>query len=317
MSTQSGIVANDDLLCRVNGLNKEGTSIVAGINGDSTEVEYISQCNSIEELESYIGENSTKACYVIVRGATGFHFLNFTPDAAHVREKMLFASTSNTLQRQIGSNHILSTSLLTEPKDFVQQQWRSQDSPKAYTESEIIKRQIDEQLDSEVHSRDAHPLVSQTNGSGPSLSFKIQESSAVDELLAENNLLTFGIDLASEQIDLASKKTISSPKQLVGNITREKPSYTLYQSTDEKTFFIYSCPSGSKVKERMIYAANKQGFINHLQNKDQMSITKSIEVGDPEELELSIFDLKADLEEPINPQKYKFGRPKGPHRRSA
>ena len=52
------------------------------------------------------------ACYMLYRldskNAYGFNFvlLAYTPDFAHVREKMLYASTRSTLKSSFGTNYI-------------------------------------------------------------------------------------------------------------------------------------------------------------------------------------------------------------------
>lgn len=66
----------------------------------------------------------------------------------------------------------------------------------------------------------------------------------------------------------------------------------------------------------MLYASNKTGFIKHLREEDGLDIFKVLEIGDPDELELS--ELDQGLDESSNrpaTSQMKFGKPRGPGRR--
>ena len=40
--------------------------------------------------------------------------------------------------------------------------------------------------------------------------------------------------------------------------------------------FIYTCPSGSKIKERMVYASTKQGFLASMSSDMGIEIAKKV-----------------------------------------
>ncbi|AMD18807.1 HBL095Wp [Eremothecium sinecaudum] len=318
MSNQSGITANDDLLSRISNLHQDGKSIVAGINDTSTEVNFISQLSGVDEIKEYLTAHGSVPCYIMCRANGSLYFISFTPDLARVRDRTLYASTKNTILRQIGSNNVSSITMITDPDEFSEELWNQKKVPGPLSESEKVQEKVDEQLHSEayVNSRQGRYLASMHGGVSSSLSFKFNSSEPFSDLLNSKSALTFEIDCASEQIVFSGAKNPKSPKELINAISTKHPSYTVYKSQKDSVFFIYSCPSGSKVKERMIYAANKKGFMLNLQDEHGLVFLKSIEVGDPEELELSTLspDLKEETESDVS--KPIFNRPKGPQRRA-
>jgi hypothetical protein len=40
--------------------------------------------------------------------------------------------------------------------------------------------------------------------------------------------------------------------------------------------FIYTCPSGSKIKERMVYASTKQGFVASAEKEFGIEVAKRV-----------------------------------------
>ncbi|AAS50876.2 ABR105Cp [Eremothecium gossypii ATCC 10895] len=309
MSTQSGINASKHLLDELNNRGDDGLVILGQIDDRSTEIEYRKEFRSVGQLQEYLELKPTKPCYLFIRDSDIWQFVSYTPDTAPVREKMLYASSKNTLLRQVGTNKIGRSVMVTEVHELAERPWAADESPKAYTEDELIKTEVDRKLNSEKNISGGRKLVSMSTG----VAFKINEDELLSDLISNGTALIFEIDLTDEQIKLRTKKTPGSAKALVAAMDRDRPSYTLYQD-EGRLFFIYTCPSGSKVKERMVYAANKQGFANYV-NDSGFKISETFEVGDPEELELSA--LEPQSSQPAQEDsKPKFNRPKGPQRRS-
>lgn len=326
MSSQSGIVAQQELL---DFLHKpyEGSQgiqvVTAAISDDSTSVQLQEEYHSLQELQSQL---ATEPRYVFVRDLEAdpeqYVFVSYVPDSSPVRLKMLYASTKNTLVRQIGGNSIGRQLLATDASDLtdVLENGEAQQPSAMLTESERTEQEISQQQ--RRMKLGSRKLVSQTNGAPTSLMFGIQsDGSSIGQLLEQYNVLTFKIDLDSEQTQVVGKTNISEPKEL--QIVTEHPSYTIYRN-GSLNYFIYSCPSGSKVKERMVYASNRLGFINHLKDQDQLTFARVIEIGDPEDLELSLISNSSHEEKrqeeeqeaaAASTSSRKFSKPKGPGRR--
>lgn len=325
MSNQSGITADQSLLDSLSNFeSNEFAAITAKISKDFTAVQFDGKYNSLEQL---LSDLRSEPAYIFVRGVLEdpgqYHFISYVPDSSPVRSKMLYASTKNTLVRQVGTSSIGKQSLLTDADEFldlVNEKNGQEDS--ALTESEKANIEITQQQQ-RLKTADYYPngrkLVSQTDGAPTSLAFQVKVGDgSITELMKSYNVVSFEIDLAKEQIQVYAKQSISSPKEL--DITRDHPSYVLYRN-GSMYYFIYCCPSGSKVKDRMVYASNRTGFITHLQGECHLELAKVIEIGDPEELEISSISYSSPEEQATEDDKLKsasetkFNRPKGPARK--
>lgn len=325
MSNQSGIIADQNLLDSLSDVKTGGIVVItAKISDDSTAVHLDKKYESLKEAANDLG---SVPLYLFVKGLlddkSQYYFASYVPDSSPVRGKMLYASTKNTLIRQIGSNSIGKQAHLTDAEQLLDlgNKKDAQDDS-ALTESERTDIQISQQqqrLKASTFYPGGRKLVSQTNGSSKSLSFQLASGeSSIEELLKSFNVLTFKIDMDSEQIQVESKDNITSPKDL--KITSEHPSYVVYRNGD-LYYFIYSCPSGSKVKERMVYASNCSGFVSRLQDEHDLKFARIVEIGEPIELEHSLISC-ASAEEQAQEEarsksatETKFNRPKGPARK--
>ncbi|CCD22812.1 twinfilin TWF1 NDAI_0A06580 [Naumovozyma dairenensis CBS 421] len=321
MSNQSGIVAEQELLNILSQSIESQESFVivtSEISNDSTVVEFKNEFDSIEELQKHL---TTKyPLYVFVKNGNSFYdFISYVPDQCPVRAKMLYASTKNTLVRQVGTNNIRKQLMYSEPEEFGKHFEEEavgmyEKNSSLLTDSERAVFEIEEQQRLMKKSR-GHKLVSQTNGVTATLTFNVETHGAsIGDVLEESNVIIFGIDLANEEVDIIKHSHVSSPKELELEVSQ--PSYTIYRNRS-LNYFIYSCPSGSKVKERMVYASNRSGFIKYLQEVEGITFVKIIEIGDPDELELSLLTNNKDEIESENPTttRSKFDRPKGPSRK--
>jgi twinfilin-like protein len=70
------------------------------------------------------------------------------------------------------------------------------------------------------------------------------------------------IDVATETITLAMAESNITPAAVAGRIPESKPRYTFYHyPNSDALIFIYTCPSGSSIKERMLYASCRAGVV--------------------------------------------------------
>lgn len=325
MSNPSGIIADQGLLDLLSNPESDGVfAITAQISRDATAVQFGAKFSSIEQVIDNLGE---EPLYIFIRGTLEdpeqYQFISYVPDSSPVRSKMLYASTKNTLVRQIGTSAIGRQSLLTDASELRQLvEERNSQEVSVLTESEKADIEIAQQqqrLKCSEYYPNGRKLVSQTDGVPKSLAFEVKAGDgSIAELLKSYNVISFRIDLASEQIQVATKDNIDSPRKL--EISGDNPSYVIYRN-GSLYYFIYCCPSGSKVKDRMVYASNRAGFIKNLKDRDHLELARIIEIGDPEELELSSLspstqeELAAEDAESKAASDIKFSRPKGPTRK--
>lgn len=68
---------------------------------------------------------------------------------------------------------------------------------------------------------------------------------------------------------------------LASAISNTEPRYSFFRyqvegSKESPIVFIYTCPSGSKIKERMVYASTKQGFLATMGSEMGVEIAKKV-----------------------------------------
>lgn len=132
----------------------------------------------------------------------------------------------------------------------------------------------------------------------------------------DGTMVQLGIDLPTETLTLISSATSVSSSALSSRIPADKPSYTFYQyPASDSVVFIYTCPGGSKIKERMLYASSR-AFVLQIAKAEGVVVNKRIEAGSPEEVgEDRLKDEVEPKAEEGPPKSGGFARPKRPGRR--
>lgn len=350
MSTQSGISASQELLGDFKSLRSG--AIVVKISNDSTQLvpdhdfSLPSTTDSkaiLEKLHEYFANQFPTPGYAVFpREDDGYVFISFIPDSAPIKQKMLFASTKNTLIQQLGSSnfgpkHILA---LTEVEELTKESYDKQtlnDNDGPLTTNEQMLAQIDslqnlnlaQSASNNAFKRELPSMhtssESSSSESSHGLLFKIDPS--LHEVLEQeltSKLIIIRIDGEAEKLGLLSEDSGVKPSEIIGKTEKAllgataSPTYVLYGHQPGEVAFIYLCPSGSKVKERMLYAANKQGLLRHLKAEypNLKNILQELEVGDLDELDVS----KLEKKEPKSHDQHthgnlRFSKPKGPRRR--
>ncbi|CAI6520128.1 Twf1p [Saccharomyces cerevisiae x Saccharomyces kudriavzevii VIN7] len=329
MSTQSGIAADQALLDSLNeNLSASGTVIViAKISPDSTSVHQLKVTHDLDQLIQLASQDK-EPLYIFYKsqGAAKYFFVSFIPDGSPVRSRMLYASTKNTLARQVGSNSLSTEQpLITDAQDLADLKDFCSDRPvaqnKPLTQDEKMQIEINKQQ-ALLRKNNSIKLVSQDSASPSTLTFRVSSEKPVKDIFSNDgkNLIIFQIDPSDETIQIVQLETCPSVDAL--RIDLPGPSYAIFKHLDSN-FFIYSCPSGSKVKDRMIYASNKNGFINYLKNDQKITFRKIVEIGDFVELDKSSLSATNEEDGPDqgsaldqqNNGSLRFNKPKGPLRK--
>lgn len=406
MSTQSGITISSQLNDAYKNLSTNSALIIK-ISSDSTELipnQIITGSDNttsttkditilepiFEKLINQISQEFPHPSYIVISYNSNQYFISFIPDIAPIKQKMLYASTKNSLITSLGGNKLIKKFAWTELDELTLNYFlKSIDDDQGSN----IKKKEEEELNSlltedeitlqklnnlSLYSTTNHhhhgfkkKLPSMTNddgsttGSGnadqdilykftPELTEQLQsiiENSSPESSNDNDNkksLISFNIDTTKELLTLKSIDTQIEINQLIDTLnnhtsSRISPQYILYNYQIGKLAFIYSCPSGSSVKDRMIYASFKNSLINHLNQlikstniDDDIIIDKNIEVGDLDEIELSQLQESNELIHDTNTNGnnnsssnslssnnsslsskngLKFNKPKGPRRR--
>jgi twinfilin-like protein len=106
---------------------------------------------------------------------------------------------------------------------------------------------------------------------------------------------------------------------LSSTISGTEPRYSFYRYAHEYNgvssapiLFIYTCPSGSKIKERMLYAASSRSAQQLAESEAGLVIEKKIEASSPKDV------TQESVDEDLHPKvevKQAFSRPKRPGRK--
>lgn len=406
MSTQSGITISSQLNDAYKNLSTNSALIIK-ISSDSTELipdQIITGSDNttsttkditilepmFEKLINQISQEFPHPSYIVISYNSNQYFISFIPDIAPIKQKMLYASTKNSLITSLGGNKLIKKFAWTELDELTLNYFiKSIDDDQGsnikkeeeeelnllLTEDEITLQKLNNlslySTTNHHHHGFKKKLPSMTNddgsttGSGnadqdilykftPELTEQLQsiiENSSPESSNDNDNkksLISFNIDTTKELLTLKSIDTQIEINQLIDTLnnhtsSRISPQYILYNYQIGKLAFIYSCPSGSSVKDRMIYASFKNSLINHLNQlikstniDDDIIIDKNIEVGDLDEIELSQLQDANELIHDTNTNGnnnsssnslssnnsslsskngLKFNKPKGPRRR--
>ena len=109
------------------------------------------------------------------------------------------------------------------------------------------------------------------------MAIPIHESLCSDQLTQ-----TQMIDVGREAVELAGTSK-TGPEDLASHISDSDPRYSFFRYRHEHEgheqspiVFIYTCPSGSKIKERMIYASSRAGVIAAAGKEAGVEVAKKV-----------------------------------------
>lgn len=354
MSTQSGITTSQELLDVFKSL--ESQPLIIKISSDSTQLIPDSNFTStasqdlpatFQSINDYISNEYPQPSYIIIPDGGSNEeciFISFIPDIAPIKQKMLYASTKNTLLTSLGSYKFPKNKLFAwtdlDELTFDNYEKSIQDSTKSgpLSQDERLLNQLNTMQSLSIAgsqtSLDSHGFKKEL----PSMHHNNDILGDVDPELTKEleGLVSLGdslkliiFNIKNEVVTLTSSQTgvvLDSLISKLGDRGVANPQFAVYNYANQKFAFIYSCPSGSPVRERMVYAASKVNLtsrINNILKKDNLSINKNIEIGDLDELELSELEIESEVATPSSvssatsatKQGLKFNKPKGPRRR--
>lgn len=275
----------------------------------------------------------TKATYILLKvnpgAADGYAAITFVPNAAPVRQKMLFASTRLTLVRELGIERFRQTIFATEASELTAQGWEKhaqheqQDAPLTEEESGLKGVKEAEARESQgTGTRRGHisSAVSVKTGDGV-----VEALQLLKEEGCKGTLVQLKYVLPDETLQLDSSTDNVAPSDVASIISSSEPRYTFYSTSsssgpEPEILFIYTCPSTSKIKERMVYSTGKSWTRTVAERDAGIVVTKSLEATEPSELTIDALGgegVQADGEK-VQESKgagSSFARPKRPGRR--
>ncbi|KAG0321753.1 Toll-like receptor 9 [Podila horticola] len=104
------------------------------------------------------------------------------------------------------------------------------------------------------------------------------------------NFVKLAIDVENEKIDLVTESKITAD-QVNKNIDGDAPRFTFFayehthSGTEHDTLvFMYTCPSKSKIRERMLYSSCRSGVLQAAKDEAGLNVDKKLETTDVEDL---------------------------------
>ncbi|EFC43388.1 hypothetical protein NAEGRDRAFT_58328 [Naegleria gruberi] len=218
---------------------------------------------------------------------------------------------------------------------FVHKSQRHIHDIELYTEQERQKLMEEKEAfdqiekDAESKSPTTQPTSSSSSDSGSSggasrgVSFPFEESAkrALSNLEKGTSLMVvLKIDTEKEIIVLSNERTGNnaiSVEELKENISDSEPRYIFFhfqyeheenQGNSGKTVFIYSCPTKSKVKQRMLASASKGHVVQTATSSGVLKLEASLEISDVEDLTHEF--LVKYIHPPKSDSSLKFSKPK-------
>ncbi|KAK4502438.1 hypothetical protein PRZ48_005863 [Zasmidium cellare] len=337
---QSGISASKELQDAFNAFVSNSTerALLAGIDNEklipktTIPLQGPSFKDDLNQLQDHLTPNA--ASYILLKvepgAADGYVAVTYVPNAAPVRQKMLFASTRLTLVRELGIERFRETLFATEKSELTASGW---DKHEAHTsvsaplteEEEGLQgvKEAEAQESRGTGARRGHVSGKIDVPTGPGV---LEALSSLKEEGCRGTLVQLKYQLPDETLTLDSSADSIQPEQVGGLISTTEPRFSFYSHPQTSAeggagptiLFIYTCPTGSKIKERMIYSTSKSWTRIVAERDAGITISKSLEATEPNEITAETLgggSQSAEQSEAEKKPSTGFARPKRPGRR--
>lgn len=256
-----------------------------------------------------------------------YAFITYVPDMADVRQKMLYASSANTVQRQLGGRERFRHALYwNDLADVSSRGWREHlahvQAPDPTSEAEAREAAtLGGLVGAGTSGARSHLAeVGSDNSKDNDDAWRAPEDK--DSVVAfvqqhqpaTGRALRVSVDPTTERLCAEPHHEIESDRDF---FAEGKPAYMLYPRPGGALYFVYTCPPASSVRDKMLYSFKKD-IVTRLvaQHKPALQV---LEASEPDDL--SHHNLFAtsppkneNAPEPVV-NKPRFNRPKPPGRR--
>ncbi|KAI7866403.1 hypothetical protein BDF14DRAFT_837581 [Spinellus fusiger] len=303
MSHQSGIQVSEELSQTFASAVTSGDirALRVSIIKESLETNGIVKAEGSLEQGVYL--EPTQPAYILLRldekAGNGEHqwlFMCYVPDNAKVREKMLYASSRATLIKALGDYRFIDSIYGTQENEFSYQGYKrhlahkAADKPLTRREQELAHIKAAEAMAVSDYQGTA-ARKSYTSG----VAFPLSQE-AIDALKhlnktkeeRQHNFVV--LHLNNEKIELDTASTVAV-EELRKAIPSNVPRFSFYVfehehegETKEVIVFVYTCPSSSKIREKMLYSSSKAGVITGAKTEADVYVVKKFETSDPEDV---------------------------------
>lgn len=230
---------------------------------------------------------------------------------------MLFASTRLAMVRELGGEHFSESIFTTEADELTAEGWAKHLAHEAKGNPLTAEEQSLQEI------KEAEALESRgTRGQGLAQGGRIAIRADDDIATAlkalgsgsGDNLVQLRMDGSTETLQLVSTSSTTAA-DLSSQIDTKEPRYAFYRHDDPASsiVFISTCPSGAKIRERMLYAASRGNVVSLAQNDGGLKVAKKLEATNPDEVTEQV--IKDEFKEEEKVESKGFAKPKRPGRR--
>ncbi|KAG9257162.1 uncharacterized protein F5Z01DRAFT_633929 [Emericellopsis atlantica] len=330
---QSGISASEELQAQFSSLLESPSTFGLLVTIDKEQLVPVETLpakgssfnENLSVLQPHIKPDA--ALYAILRrhdDAPHLIAVTYVPDAAPVRQKMLFASTRLTLVRELGTEHFRESIFTTEARELTESGFKShEDHTKLaapLTEEERTLSEVkraEQEAGSGTGQREIH-LSKNLN-----MPVKEDALAAMQEVGQEGGrvVVMLKINTDTEVVELVPESpTPTTIPELVQVISTTEPRFTFFrfQHTHNGTeqspvLFFYTCPAsaGKSIKSRMLYPLMKRAVVTVAEQEAGLKLEKRFEFEDTNEI------TEQGVMEDLHPKaasRQGFSRPKRPGR---
>ncbi|KAG1868790.1 actin depolymerizing protein [Suillus tomentosus] len=297
------------------------------------------------QLQEYLEDR--EPCYILARlddPPSEWLAISYVPNPANVRDKTLYASTRSSLTKSLGSTVFTDNLFAISKEDLTPEAYEAHKRHKAAPKP--LSAQEQEMANIKAAEREAGNSYEGSNarknhiGQRVGLTWSSEAEDAVKALGSRNDsrIVILKIEPSTESLELDSFVDVTVDS-LSSSIPSDQPSYVFYAWANPYSqaggyvVFIYSCPTTSPVRHRMLYSS--AAVSTYLAVKEFLMesgsafplATKRLETSDPAELDESFLKAGLNHDGPADtivnnngaredyPAKPSFAKPKGPARR--
>ncbi|KAI8823616.1 uncharacterized protein EV422DRAFT_611920 [Fimicolochytrium jonesii] len=247
-------------------------------------------------------------------GSYEWILLQYVPDHAKVRDKMLYASTKATLLKELGDANFVDSLYGTLPAELSLEGYRKHVLHKD-AEAPLTEREIEMQaVKAAEYSAEIGTTTRRSHAQGVSFAFADEARKSLSDLASGSvNIVVLAVNVAEERVDLSNASTGS-----FGDLTRlveaNTPRFLFYKPDAGNSAFIYICPPSSKVKERMLYSSSRASVLLAAEEQG-FTVSKKFEVSSIDEVtEAELKDEQETAASTPDSVRKTFARPLRPGR---
>ncbi|KAJ3077180.1 Twinfilin-1 [Podochytrium sp. JEL0797] len=236
--------------------------------------------------------------FVLVRlldEGVGWLMVLYVPDAASVRDKMLYASCKAALARELGDVNFTDFLHATTRDECSLAGYESHrkhkdaEAPRTEKELEIQALKLTE-TGAEIGMSTRKEIAS-----GVGFAFTQEAEVAMGKLRdGELNLVALSIDSNSETIHVGVSSDEATPDNLKHVVPEGQPFFVFFKylhdnegASQDPVLFFYICPPSSKVKARMLFSSSRASTLDHVEKNLGIAVAKKIEIDSPSEIDQS------------------------------